>query len=510
MLKRRYRLKPGAAGAIFLFVFLSSSCVTPDPIAVEEHRSSLVEELERMEKRQKLPQEPMSIAEVSAMVLKYNLDHRVRLMEEALAAGELEIARLERLPSLASNAGYTAVSDVQSTGSENLQTGVESEPNSVSQDQGLYTGDLSVAWNVLDFGVSFYQARQQANRVLILRERRRKAIHTLLQEVRAAYWRAVGAQELQQRVLQTIAEVETILEQIEKARDEGLQPPLQNLMRQKTILRTKAQLQAILRNLQLARPKLAGLMNLPPGKSFELQGAELFEGKVPELRSDPSELEEIALGNRPELRQARYEERNAGLEVRTALARLFPGLELNTSYQYTSNSYAAHSNWGEAGIRLSWNLMNLVSAPKRIRQLKMRRELQHQRGLALAMAVVSQVHIGYHRFETAREKYLQALRRWEIERSILRHITDRAESDTASRVEALCAAADALKAEMEVYNAYAGMEMSLGMLYTSLGLDPIALGETGVDVDELSQQITQSFVVWRRGSFRANGDSNGS
>ena len=34
--------------------------------------------------------------------------------------------------------------------------------------------DLGLSWNVLDFGVSYYQSKQNADRLLVAQERRRK------------------------------------------------------------------------------------------------------------------------------------------------------------------------------------------------------------------------------------------------------------------------------------------------------------------------------------------------
>lgn len=143
-----------------------------------------------------------------ARTIRYNLDSRVKLMQEALAKGELGLARWDMLPRLAASAGYSNRSTYAASNSVNLDTRVESLSMSTSQDRDIRTADLSIAWNVLDFGVSYYQAKQKANQQLIWRERRRKVIHNLMQEVRLAYWQAAGSAKLQARAIRVLQSAE--------------------------------------------------------------------------------------------------------------------------------------------------------------------------------------------------------------------------------------------------------------------------------------------------------------
>jgi hypothetical protein len=48
--------------------------------------------------------------------------------------------------------------------------------------------------------VSYYTAQQQADRVLILEQRKRRVGQQLVQQVREAWWQAAGAQQLQGRI----------------------------------------------------------------------------------------------------------------------------------------------------------------------------------------------------------------------------------------------------------------------------------------------------------------------
>ena len=62
-------------------------------------------------------------------------------------------------------------------------------------------------------------------------------------------------------------------------------------------------------------------------------------------------------------REQFYNARIAVAETRKVLTRLFPNLSLNYNVRYDSNSFLVHKDWNEVGLSLSFNLLNLLSAP---------------------------------------------------------------------------------------------------------------------------------------------------
>ena len=127
---------------------------------------------------------PYAFWGVLLAALKYNLDNRLKLMEQALAHRQLDMANFSLLPQLTANAGYSTRDNVYGSASEDLATGEQSLVPSTSQDQDYHTADLTFSWSLLDFGVSYFQAKQQADQTLILEERRRKVVQVMLQQVR--------------------------------------------------------------------------------------------------------------------------------------------------------------------------------------------------------------------------------------------------------------------------------------------------------------------------------------
>ena len=109
----------------------------------------------------------ISLAEAIARALKHNLDSRARSMEQALALNQIDLDNYQLLPSLTMNAGYSDRSGWNATNSKTLKGPPPSSQYSYGADKTLFTGDFSLSWNILDFGVSYYNAKQNDDRSLI-------------------------------------------------------------------------------------------------------------------------------------------------------------------------------------------------------------------------------------------------------------------------------------------------------------------------------------------------------
>ena len=78
-------------------------------------------------------------------------------------------------------------------------------------------------------------------------------------------------------------------------------------------------------------------MNVTPGTNFTL--ADEKEPQLPRPPRNIGELEEVALENRPELREEDYRKRISVAETRKALLSLLPGISFDVAARYDSNKY---------------------------------------------------------------------------------------------------------------------------------------------------------------------------
>ena len=149
------------AGAMVLV--LAGCGASPDPMTLDEQATRVAEDRTVLFAEQEPITKPITLYEAMARALKYNLDHRLKLMENALARKRLTSANLSLLPSLTAEAGYSGRNNFSGSNSRSLLTGVESLESSTSSDRDLQTFDLTMSWNILDFGVSLGQ-RQPGSR----------------------------------------------------------------------------------------------------------------------------------------------------------------------------------------------------------------------------------------------------------------------------------------------------------------------------------------------------------
>ncbi len=95
--------------ALLAFIALSvTGCATQENIVFTD--GELVEIMQEDE-RLELSYRPessdnLSLENAMALAVKYNLEHRVKMMEEAVSAQNFELAKKDQLPVFAANAGY--------------------------------------------------------------------------------------------------------------------------------------------------------------------------------------------------------------------------------------------------------------------------------------------------------------------------------------------------------------------------------------------------------------------
>ena len=156
-----------------LALAISGCAVTSQPIERSASEQRAQSDLHSMFKDQEPLSGPLTLHEAMARAVKYNLEGRLKVMEEALAQRQVDLATFDMLPRMALSAGYAGRDNISASSSESVQTGTQSLEPSTSQDRNRQVADLTMVWNVLDFGVSYISAKQQGDQRLIVQERRR-------------------------------------------------------------------------------------------------------------------------------------------------------------------------------------------------------------------------------------------------------------------------------------------------------------------------------------------------
>lgn len=492
--------RPGRRALPLLAAALLAGCsVAPRAIPEAEVRQRAQADLKAMYRDQEPVVAPISLEEAVARALKYNLDQRLKLMETALASGLAEVSRYDMLPSLMASAGYSRRSNDAGGTSVNIATGQVSLEPSTSQSRGHTTVGAEFSWNVLDFGLSYYRARQQADQVLVTEERRQRVVQNILQDVRSAYWRAVGAQRLTTQAEALQQRVQAALERSRTAEREGLLPPREALAYQRQLLDAVGALAARRNELAYARQELAALMNLPQGTPFTL-----VEASGPELRALPEDtaaLEEMALASRPELREEDYRVRISRDEARRQVLALLPGLRLNAGYTRDSNTYLYNNGWFEGGVQVSLNLLKLLALPAVNQAAEAQRQVDDARRMALSMAVLTQVRVSVERYRIALHDLALARESATVDQRMASHMRATVHARADAELEQIRADVRALNAEYQRHAAYATAQNAFGRVYNSLGLGVLPEMPQDARLGELSYRIGTQLAELEKAHF---------
>ena len=477
---------------VVLAVLLTGGCaVTPQTITPDEVQQMMTDDLRAMYLDQEPVTEPISLYEAIARAVKYNLDHHLKMMEDALARGQLELVKYDQLPELTASAGYDRRSNFSGASSQSLLTGDESLEPSTSAQKNITTVNGAIVWNVLDFGVSYALAQQQADQVLITEERRRKVVQNIVQDVRYAYWRAVSAQQLLDEMDALLQRTYSALESSRQLESLRIQSPIQSLSYQKALLEIIREMWILRKELASAKTELAALMNLKPGTQYKViePSEEQLQPNAP--LSSLDQLEVLALENRPEIMEEHYQARISTLEVKKAMLEMLPGLEINFGHSYDNNDFLFNDTWSEAGVSISWNVFNIFSGPANMRVAEAQVELDHARRLALNMAVLTQLHLAYQRYQIALHDFKVSAELVAVEERIQVHMEAERKAAVENELEVIRSMAGGLVSRMQHDLGHADLQNAIGRIQNSVGVDPLPGVDIQQDIKSLAAIVEQ-------------------
>ncbi len=474
--RRVSRPASAIAVAAVATLMISACSVVPEPLTQTAYETVLTADLEQLPPSDRIIEEPISLEEALVRAVRNNREVRLKAMEAALARGEVRLEALGMLPQLTAEAGYTNRDVYDASTSVVLIDGepdtLPSEPAySVSDGLDQRTAQVGFSWNVLDFGLSYVRARQRSDQYLISEERERKSIHTISEEVRAAYWKAVSADRLLGRVDALRTQAEDALANARAMEDSRAMAPREALIYQRELLDVLRLLQDLEQRLSGARIQLADLMGLHPGTEYTLADTNTAEMQIPSLQNSIQELEAAALRNRPEMREAHYQTRVSVNETRAALLRLLPGIGLTATMQYEDNKYLRDDQWQTLGASVNWNLFNVFAIGPNLDAAEVREQLAEARRMAVSMAVMTQVHLAVSDFMQARQVFELASDYRDVAGRILTQTQRQARAEAIGELDAVREALNDILAELRRDRAYADMQNAFGRLAASAGVD---------------------------------------
>lgn len=486
-------------GIAMALALTGCASILPQPLTVAEISEFASEKAKTVVASQDPVAGPIGLYEAMARALKYNLDFRVEIAAKVLKARELDVATYQGLPDLVSSLDFAGRDNFSGGRSRSLITNTESLEPSTSSEKDVVGADLKLSWHVLDFGLSYARAKQAADEVLVAEELKRKVVNKIIEDVRTAYWRALGAQRiigrlnlLQRRVRRALADSERLLRS-------GQTEPLTELTFQRELAQIEQELKRLNGQLRISKAQLAALMNLTPATPFTLADTRQPHNELSINRDLPNMIE-TALTNRPELREVIYKQRIDQREADIALLELLPGIQLFVGPNWNSNDFLFNNNWIGWGAKASWNLIKLFQYPATQRQLQAQSDLLDQRALALTMAIITQIHVSRLRHYHAHDAFHSALKINRIQRRILRQLKSSTQAGAVSEQTLIREEMNMIVSDVRKDIAYAELQSAYASVYAAMGLDSYDNREA-VDLDifhdrDVTQLAGQLRVIW--------------
>lgn len=458
-----------------LALSLGGCALQPEPLSDIEVFSYVDNKRSRLTAERPPLSGTLTLNEALARAIKYNLDKEIEIMQVLLAQQQLHVAHYAKLPGLVAGSGFTDRNNYAGGSSVRLlgptSIGEEALTSSASSERHVRTSDIRFSWHILDFGLSYIRAKQAADKVLIAEETRRRVVNRIAENVRAAYWRAVAATRMQRKLATLETRVARALGDSKSLVKTGDTSPLTALTYERELVEIQREIRKLSGELSNAKAQLAALVNLDPGKPFEVAvPSRLLPSERPKLAVEA--MISTALTNRSELREVAYQQRINAKDADAALLEMLPGISFDATPAWNSNRFLYNNHWVSWGAQASWNLLKVFSYPDRRAEVEAKDNMLDARALAVTMAIMTQVHVARARIYHALREFRTAEHYHDVQQRILDQIRSAASAGKVSEQTAIREEMNTLVAIVKRDMAFAELQSADAALIASMGIVP--------------------------------------
>ena len=409
-------------------------------------------------------EKPIDMYMAMALALKYNYTRRIAGYEQSMIeAGQLTY---DQMPEVFASAGY--ITDVTS-----------SKANT----------ELKQTWNILDIGSVYYQSQDSEYKNNIAYEQSRKVIHNILQETRILYWKTLTAQKLLPTVDEMIEYMTLAVDEINAQSKElaktGQSLSMDVMVQKRKYMEAVKSLSTLKREFENAEIRLATLMGLHPYSEYKLVGPEYGNFALPEIKSNLSEMEWLALTNRPELRIRDMVTSPENLKI------YVKEYKIPTETKYKNNPSYYNRLIAKQGREVAIHIFEDLKNPNP-------NDLETLRRQRITSLILNQVYVAWARYMSAMEDYQISKELADISENIAEDVTI---ADGAQAEKSKLEAAKAIEDETAAYGAYVELQDSLGNLYATMGMDAIPYYMLNEKPSQIAMYLRKTFRKWGNGEF---------
>jgi outer membrane protein TolC len=410
----------------------------------------------------------LTLCDIIEIASNRNLDTLVRQMQWEVENELSTSEALKLLPSLVAEGERSHRSNSNASRSR-LATSKVLGPASIDVAQTTKKWDLTMTWNILDFGVTYFRSLAQEDRAATLYFQYARAKQNLILDIYKSYWKAIGAKWGYDASKQVLEMAKDFQGKFEKQADAKIISQIQGLKAEDQLLSLQLRFYNYQEEYEAAKAELAALMGMPADICFELEELSPFDLPTPPEISDVCELEEIALESRPELYEGDFNEKLSRNEARQAILLMLPTVSFFASQFHDSDKYLVHHNWFQGGVRAAWNLLLLPSRGNDIRAAKTRVNTARTQRLAISVGVISQLHISLWKYQEILEQFNLINQVSSVRQKLLKATELEYQVGEFNEVELLNAKADALQGTISLIQSFGDLQIALEQINNSIG-----------------------------------------
>lgn len=394
-----------------LTVALLTGCTTSTSVDLAKQRQdNLQADLALLAKEQApLPTGALTLDQAINYALRNSLAVRSAKFEQAIASDEAAAARLNMLPDLRASAKQGYRSSLPTQDYINVNTNAIQNQSSIGSFKDSLTAELQLTWSVLDFGVSYYRARQAGWNERAVEMRRRRQVQLLALDVTRAYWRAAMAEDALDYVRAVEQELKHQKSMIERSVQQRRIDPIAAKDASKRLVDLLLTIRDLQAEVSSSRLELARLMGLQQRTNFRLarEAIRPLLARMPRPKSlNVKAMENYALNHRPELFEADLSERISQDDARAEFLSVFPDLTFGLGGHYDDNRLLHTNDWASAGASLSWNLLKIPATLARADAKESAVEQVKRERMKTTLGVMTQVNLSVLDYAVMVDRFL--------------------------------------------------------------------------------------------------------
>lgn len=427
---------------------------------------------------------PLSLTEIVNIATQRNLELFVKEREYAIQVEKATRQKFGMLPGL----NYNLTDTIRNKNTASLVEIENPPPNNspplleIGSPKDQHAWDLSLLWNVIDFGVAYYRSRQETDRAVVQCLEYERIRQSVILRVVQAYWRAIAAKRALERAEALLPEMKLQADRLNRelnnkvylTKDQALSKLVFFYQREIEIKGfndrpdSSDPTQGYAKEYENALLDLAALMQLPPGAFFELIMPNDFpyEVELPDLK----DMFDLALINRPELYERDLEFRIGIDDMYVAIIQELPIVQLFISKNHDSNRYLLFNDWYQTGLRLAWNLLEIPIHTTDQNIGAGEADLAIRSRLLLSQSIITQVALAYILLEQNQEQFLLAKRWADAAQQVAELSEKESRVGKKSKLEALQSRIDAALALNNATKIYSELRNNLETLNNAVGI----------------------------------------